>query len=362
MKAVFALLIAVHGAIHLMGFARAFGIGSRGGMIADVSRMAGLVWLVTALLMVTVAVIIWIGKDWWYLGLAGLLLSQILIISTWKDAGYGTWLNVLLLLAVVLNYSDWQFRLKGKREAQALLATENVNRELLTDDEIIHLPASVQKWLHHSGAVGRPIVHTARLRQKGTLRTKYDGAWMSMNADQYFTTSAPGFIWVSKIRSGLMYVAGKDKYAGGAGNMQIRVLSMFPVADTRGMETSQGSMLRFLAEMEWFPSAAICPYVSWTDINERSAKATISYGGITASGVFDFTKEGDVANFSADRYMEHDGIFTLEKWYVPVTDYGVFQGIRIPVKGKAIWKLKSGDFNWFNWEIADIEYNTLCAY
>ncbi len=31
--------------------------------------------------------------------------------------------------------------------------------------------------------------------------------------------------------------------------------------------------------------------------------------------------------------------------------------MNIPVQGQVIWKLASGDFPYFSWEVAQIEYN-----
>jgi hypothetical protein len=48
---------------------------------------------------------------------------------------------------------------------------------------------------------------------------------------------------------------------------------------------------------------------------------------------------------------------TLENWYMPVSEWTEFNGIRVPSKGDVIWKLKDGDFNYYKWEIEAIEYN-----
>lgn len=40
-----------------------------------------------------------------------------------------------------------------------------------------------------------------------------------------------------------------------------------------------------------------------------------------------------------------------------ITGYKDFEGIRIPHKSKVTWKLKTGDFNWANVELTDLEFN-----
>lgn len=33
----------------------------------------------------------------------------------------------------------------------------------------------------------------------------------------------------------------------------------------------------------------------------------------------------------------------LETWSVPITAYGEFEGLKLPVRGKAVWRLADGD-------------------
>ena len=132
--------------------------------------------------------------------------------------------------------------------------------------------------------------------------------------------------------------------------------------DARGKEIDQGTLLRYLAETMWFPTAALSDYIKWEEIDPTSARATMSYGGVTASGVFMFNGNGDPVNFIAKRYMEVNGQYILETWSIPLKEYSEFDGIRIPSKGEVVWKLKTGDFSWYRFEITEIEYNRPAVY
>ncbi|MHA4847347.1 DUF6920 family protein [Flavitalea antarctica] len=48
---------------------------------------------------------------------------------------------------------------------------------------------------------------------------------------------------------------------------------------------------------------------------------------------------------------------TLEKWEVRSIEHAVLNGVRMPVKSEATWKLKAGDFTWYKLEITDVEYH-----
>ena len=66
-------------------------------------------------------------------------------------------------------------------------------------------------------------------------------------------------------------IAGRDRYADGHGHMLIKLASLLTVADGAGPEIDQGTLLRYLGEIVWFPSAALRDYISWEAIDERSA-------------------------------------------------------------------------------------------
>lgn len=112
----------------------------------------------------------------------------------------------------------------------------------------------------------------------------------------------------------------------------------------------------------WFPTAALNEYLIWEEIDQYHAKVTMTYDEIMASGILTFNDKGQVINFEAERYGEFDGEIMLETWSIPVRDYKEFEGIRIPTKGDVTWKLDTGDFNWFNFEITEIEYNNYEKY
>lgn len=52
----------------------------------------------------------------------------------------------------------------------------------------------------------------------------------------------------------------------------------------------------------------------------------------------------------------------LEKWVIPATEWRTIRGIDMPVKGKAVWKLARGDFDYYRWEILDVEVNHRALY
>ena len=145
----------------------------------------------------------------------------------------------------------------------------------------------------------------------------------------------------------------------GRGNMLIKLLGLFTVGDESGPEMDQGTLVRYLSEIIWFPSAALCDYIHWGPIDINSAKATIEYQGVCGSAVFHFNEKGEITNVVADRYMDDDGEYVLREWSTPILEYMEVDGVRVPSKGGAVWHLSSGDFQYIDLEVTHLEYNNL---
>ena len=99
---IIAAILIVHGFIHLMGFAKAFGYASLPQLTSPISRETGVLWLIAGLLVCASALLL-IARPriGWVIGAVALVLSQCVIVATWHDAWAGTLANAVLLLAVV---------------------------------------------------------------------------------------------------------------------------------------------------------------------------------------------------------------------------------------------------------------------
>jgi|GEM_PF-3002656 hypothetical protein len=166
----------------------------------------------------------------------------------------------------------------ARNELKSFLPPATTEKMVVTREMVAGLPPVVQKWLDHSNIIGKEFVQTIHLRQKGKMCTVAGGKWMPFEAEQYFTTQKPGFIWFTEVKAAPgIHLAGRDKYEDGKGHMLIKLLSLFPVADAKGKEIDQGAMVRYLAEIVWFPSTALSNYIQWEKVDSTTAKATMTY-------------------------------------------------------------------------------------
>jgi hypothetical protein len=271
---------------------------------------------------------------------------------------------IIAALLVISAVAEGSFNKKVMQEVSTLFqGSPEPAQEVITKEDLAGLPGCVQKWLEYSQIIGKEQINTVRLQQRGEMRLQADAGWMPFQAVQYFRVDKPGFIWQAKIKPApLVSIVGRDIYFDGQGQMLIKPLALFTAADAKGQEMDQGALMRYFAEMQWFPSAALSNYITWEEVDQNSAQATITYQGVTASAVFTFDEQGRLVDFSGERYMEAGGKYTLETWGGSSLSYGEFQGIKMASKGQVTWKLKTGDFTWLKWEIIDIEYNIPSAY
>ncbi|HSU29118.1 MAG TPA: hypothetical protein VLJ68_12105 [Chitinophagaceae bacterium] len=62
----------------------------------------GILWLAVCLLFLAAGVGYLLELDWWhYCGISAIVLSQVLIITDWKEARWGTLINIVLLSVII---------------------------------------------------------------------------------------------------------------------------------------------------------------------------------------------------------------------------------------------------------------------
>jgi hypothetical protein len=232
-------------------------------------------------------------------------------------------------------------------------------QRLITAEMLADLPEPVQRYLNYSGVVGKPWIDTVYLKQTGHFRQGGDLPWMPVTAEEWYTTNPPSLLWKARFKmAGLPLLSAKDRYEAGHGHMFGKIAGLFTVFDVRGEKLDQGTMLRYLNEMMWFPGAFLGENVAWQSVDDHSADVVFTDYDKSVSARLLFDDDGRVTNFIAERYREIGGDFSLDTWSTPITVYGTKAGLNLPLRGQAVWKLPEGDLVYADLEITEIEYNT----
>jgi hypothetical protein len=178
-------------------------------------------------------------------------------------------------------------------------------------------------------------------------------------AEQWYTVDPPGFIWDATVPAAcLPLVRGRDGYLEGRGLMTIRLGSIVPLVNAAGPEMDDASLLRHLSEMPWFPSAFLRDRVTWEAIDDASVRVSIADGARRATGVLEIDAEGGLLAFHAERHAMVGKGFELRPWTAPTYAYGEFEGLRLPVRGAAVWTLPDGtELTYIEVELTEVEYD-----
>jgi hypothetical protein len=230
---------------------------------------------------------------------------------------------------------------------------------LITEDMLTNLPEPVQRYMSFTGVLGKPWINRVNLKYVGNFRQGLDRPWMPMTATQVYMVSPPSFVWNARFKfMGLPLLRARDEYRSGYGHMYAKLAGLFTVFDVRGEQLDQGTMIRYLSEMIWFPTAFLGENITWHAVDNLSADVRFDDVGKSVTGRLFFDDDGRPTNFTAMRYREIDGDFSLDPWSTPITGYGVHAGLHLPTQGQAVWNLDTGDLVYADLEIKEVEYNT----
>jgi hypothetical protein len=265
---------------------------------------------------------------------------------------------VLALSFTIVGVANIAFSRQVKLETERLISyASNEEKDLITDTSLDKIPAIVKMWLLDANVVGKRPIKIARVNQSGMMKLAEDKSWMDYIATQVFTADQPGFLWRVKVKMNpLLTFSGKDTLINEKGNMLIKVLGVIPVVDESGEEIDQGSMIRYLAEMIWLPTAALSDNMTWESIDELSARGILTIGEKQVSADFHFNGKGEIVEIFADRMMDQSGSYSLEKWHIKIDAYDEWGGFRVPSEARVMWELEEGTFEWLSVQIKDVQY------
>ncbi|NMC42135.1 MAG: hypothetical protein GYA43_13355 [Bacteroidales bacterium] len=362
MRIFFLIFVIVHALIHFAGFMKGFDIREVKELTLTITKPMGMLWLTATLLLLIYAIsFIAHSRYAWIIGFIAVTVSQVLIVIFWKDARFGTLPNIIILLVSLVSFGRFSFQNLTRHETEAMISqcSRISEGKIITESDISRLPEPVRRWLNNSGVTGKPFISVAKSIQKAEMKMKPgQKEWMQASAVQYSFVDVPSFIWIADVRmNSLLRFSGRDRFADGKGEMLIKLNSLITVVHEQGEKLNEGALQRYLGEMIWFPSLALSEYITWQQVDDRTASATMSYKGTTGSGTFIFDDNGDFVKFSALRYMGNKPDSKRYEWVIMVEGYKTFEGIKVPSKMTATWKLEEGDWTWLKLEIADIRYN-----
>lgn len=362
MKYMFAFIVALHGAIHLMGFAKAFRYANFEALTREISRPLGVFWLVAGILLAAAALhFLTRNEYWWVTGTAAVILSQVMIATSWHDAKLGTAINVLIALVMLVGWASWHYERRYKEDVKSKLAAETPNT-LLTEASISHLPDPVKRYIRYSGSLNKPMVHNWKITFKGQIRKDEKSAWMPFTTEQYNFLEKPTRLFFMKARMFGLPVSGYHAYVDGKAVMDIRLLALFTVQYQAGPEMDKAETVTWFNDLCLFaPAALVDPRISWRSADGSSVTAIFTHKNISISARLFFNEKGELINFiSDDRYFTDENKKLREvRFSTPAREYVEISGHRVPSYGEAVWNFENNHLTYGQFTLTDIHFNVM---
>ncbi|MCB9786916.1 MAG: hypothetical protein H6744_09525 [Deltaproteobacteria bacterium] len=364
MRWAFAVIVGLHGLIHLMGFAKAFGLADLPQLSQAISKPMGLLWLAACVLSLAAVVTLFVRPQiWWILGAAAAVTSQIAIFSAWQDARFGTIANLLLLAGAAYGYltqGPTSFAAEMKRELGPRLAS-SLEAPLVQEADLAPLPDPVQRYLRLVGVVGQPRVRNYALRFSGRIRGGPEDRWMPFVATQQSFTAPPARFFLMRARMRGLPVHAFHRLDGGHATMRVRALGAIPVADARGEVMDQAESVTLLNDMCLLaPGTLLDPALTWEAIDARTARVRLEHGGHSVSATLHFDARGLLRDFvSDDRYQIDPGGGAPRKlrFSTPVTAYARFGSHYLASHAEGRWHAPEGEYAYGEFEVLDAAFN-----
>ncbi|MBX0330535.1 hypothetical protein K2Z83_23035 [Oscillochloris sp. ZM17-4] len=279
----------------------------------------------------------------------------------WKNVRWLT-LGLAATIAAALAYGSnrWQAE-TDQMHADLEGARRPIAPNRYRADELVGLPAPVQRYFRAALTDGQPMVAAVTLEHTGTFTMSLtDAQWKPFRSTQRVVTQRPGFDWEARIAiMPGMPARVHDAYIGGEGMLHASLFGLVMVADQRGTpEMAQGELLRWFAEAAWYPTALLPSQgVTWEAVDDSSARATMQDGDTTVTLLFRFNADGLIDSLRAEaRGALIDGVSVPTPWEGRWSRYELRDGMRVPIAGEVAWMLPAGPWPYWRGRITSIAY------
>ena len=277
----------------------------------------------------------------------------------------GVLLSIIGMITVFFNIPYSKTRAEFAQITGRLSTEITSENGVFTEAEIAALPGSVQKYFRYCGYIGTPkMSYMKATYQDVAFSFGRDKPTVIMDYTQYNFVGEPSRIaYIDSSMYGIPF-EGLDSYIAGNGSMRGVLAKLFTLFDQSGDAMDKAGLVTFLSECLIMPDAALQDYVAWEEIDDLHAKATISFNGITASGIFTFKENGEMHSFTTDDRgaISTDGSREKVKWSAVCSEYLETNGIKKPTVSQAIWHYDDGDLVYFDAKDLVVELGTSSKY
>ena len=230
-------------------------------------------------------------------------------------------------------------RLRSKLESAAGQPVERFCPEMVAD-----LPAPVRRYFQHAIRPGTPLARSVRLAMTGELRLGPRLPWLPFRANQVLAPPA-GLLWEASVGQGLMCFAGADTYVHGRGRVAFRLWDLVPIVRAGGPDVTRAARGRLAIESIWQPTALLPQRgVTWTSIDDRTARAVVPIDGEEIPLVFTIGPDGCLQAVAMERWgnLTEDGHYAAIPFGADVIAERRYGGYTVPSRVDVSWWYGTG--------------------
>ncbi|MEA5059011.1 MAG: DUF6544 family protein [Candidatus Pelethousia sp.] len=237
-----------------------------------------------------------------------------------------------------------------KRMVLGSVETAAVPSAIFTEADIERLPIPVQRYFLYCRYLGTSKMAYMKACLRDVDFVMSASRTVKIDYTQFNLVERP--VRYAQISSSLFSIPfeGLDFYRNGVGSMKGTLAKIIPLFDQRGEDMNRACLVTWLAECLMVPHAALQDFVKWEPIDDTHAKASILWKGISASGVFAFSKAGELLAFrTADRVaVDMEGKERKAEWSAYFRAYHPINGVLQPKIIQSVWHYPEGDCVYFN--------------
>ncbi|MGV8084025.1 MAG: DUF6544 family protein [Coriobacteriia bacterium] len=253
---------------------------------------------------------------------------------------------IMIFFNIPYSPASTQFQ---KTVSEKLKTAENT-ADVFTKEDIANLPTPVQRYFRYCGYLGSPKMTYMRASLGDVDFVMPEDRILRIDYQQFNLVTRPErYALISSSLYGIPF-EGLDTLDNGKGGMRGTLAKIIPLFDQRGEAMDRACLVTWLAECLLVPDAALQDFVSWEPVDDTRAKGTVTWEGVSVSGVFTFAETGELLDFrTSDRTaIGMDGKETKADWSALFRHYHSVNGLLQPEVIQSVWHYEKGDCVYFN--------------
>ena len=255
--------------------------------------------------------------------------------------------GIILVIVIIGIIIYWKMpyspeRVKFQKQMQKRVEEMGQSQEVCSWEEIEKLPKALQKYCEYIGLKNTPKYKAVNVvfqdtdfvfntKSEQTIKMDYD-LWLF--SEKIFRSAFCSASMYGIPFEGVDYMT--EEKQGGMRGILAKNIQIFDVRDEQGYKAGLISWLAECATIN--PSVLLSPAITYEELDDTHVQATVSYNGVSGTGIFTFNEDGAITEFYSDERQveEIDGEKIKLGWKCTYDGYQTRNGIQMATRIKCI--------------------------